>query len=129
MPTLSSPVSAQFGTVRGFVYEEETGEPVLFTNVYFSKTTLGAPTDENGYFAITRIPPGDYTLLVTYIGFDSLVIPMTIKAGDLIKDVAKIVGGGGGGRPDLAQAGGKDPSKLGEALDTARRLVSEKLSG
>jgi len=80
----SSSVMAQFGTVRGFVYEEETGEPVNFTNVYFYKTSMGSPTDENGYFAITRIPPGDYTLMVTFIGFDSLVIPMTIKAGDLI---------------------------------------------
>ena len=80
----SSSAMAQFGAVRGFVYEEESGEPVLFTNVYFANTSMGTPTDENGYFAITRIPPGDYTLLVTYIGFDSLIIPITIKAGDLI---------------------------------------------
>jgi alanyl-tRNA synthetase len=39
-----------------------------------------------------------------------------VHAGNLLKDVAKIVGGGGGGRPDMAQAGGKDPAKLGEAL-------------
>jgi alanyl-tRNA synthetase len=38
-------------------------------------------------------------------------------AGKLIKQVASILGGGGGGRPTLAQAGGKDPSKLSEALD------------
>ena len=38
------------------------------------------------------------------------------QAGKLIQEVAKLVGGGGGGRPDLAQAGGKDPSKLDEAL-------------
>ena len=56
---------AQFGSVRGFVYEQETGEPVLFTNVYFERTSIGAPTDANGYFAITRIPPGNYTLMVT----------------------------------------------------------------
>jgi len=80
----ASPLMAQFGTVRGFVYEEETGEPVIFTNVYFSKTSMGVPTDENGYFAITRIPPGEYILMVTYIGFDSLQIPLTIKADELI---------------------------------------------
>jgi alanyl-tRNA synthetase len=34
-----------------------------------------------------------------------------------------VVGGGGGGRPDFAQAGGKDASKLGDALDTAERLA------
>ena len=42
-----------------------------------------------------------------------------IHAGKLIKDVAKICGGGGGGRPDMAQAGGKDAAKLPEALDAA----------
>jgi len=77
-------VKAQNGTIRGFVYEKETGEPVLFTNVYLAKTTIGAPTDANVYFAITRIPPGDYTLMVSYVGFDTLKIPVTLKAGDLI---------------------------------------------
>ena len=80
---LSSKSFAQFGTLRGFVYEKETGEPVLFTNIYFFKTSIGAPTDANGYFAITKIPPGDYTLMVTYIGFDTLKMPVTIKAGEL----------------------------------------------
>ena len=38
------------------------------------------------------------------------------KAGDLIREVAGVVGGGGGGRPDFAQAGGKDASKIDEAV-------------
>lgn len=46
-----------------------------------------------------------------------------IKAGDLIKPVAAIVGGGGGGRPNMAQAGGKDSSRLPEALNKARELL------
>ena len=48
-----------------------------------------------------------------------------IHAGNIVKTAAPIVGGGGGGRPDAAQAGGKDPSKLAEALATAERLVGE----
>ena len=44
-------------------------------------------------------------------------------AGKLIKEVAAVCGGGGGGRPDMAQAGGKDPSKLDEALKRAEELV------
>jgi alanyl-tRNA synthetase len=48
-----------------------------------------------------------------------------IHAGNWIKAVAPILGGGGGGRPDFAQAGGKDPSKLSEAMGAARAFVSE----
>jgi alanyl-tRNA synthetase len=47
-----------------------------------------------------------------------------VDAGKIIKEIAPVVGGGGGGRPDLAQAGGKDPAKLGEALDKARALLA-----
>ena len=42
-----------------------------------------------------------------------------VKAGDCIREAAKAVGGGGGGRPDLAEAGGKDPAKIDDALATA----------
>ncbi|CAI6015156.1 alanine--tRNA ligase [Cohnella sp. JJ-181] len=47
-----------------------------------------------------------------------------LHAGKLIKELAAICGGGGGGKPELAQAGGKDPSKLGEALSAAEGLVA-----
>jgi alanyl-tRNA synthetase len=51
-----------------------------------------------------------------------------IPAGQIVKQLAPIVGGGGGGRPDFAEAGGKDPSKIGELL-AASRTVVEKLAG
>ncbi|MBX3186680.1 MAG: alanine--tRNA ligase [Labilithrix sp.] len=47
-----------------------------------------------------------------------------MKAGDLIKPVAQILGGSGGGRPDMAQAGGTDVDKLDEALEKLYQLVS-----
>ena len=50
-----------------------------------------------------------------------------VDAGRLIKEVAGIVGGSGGGRPDLAQAGGKDPEKLNEALDLVYDIVKREL--
>jgi alanyl-tRNA synthetase len=50
-----------------------------------------------------------------------------IQAGKLVGAVAKIVGGSGGGRPDLAEAGGKDQSKIDEALQAAPKAVSELL--
>jgi hypothetical protein len=75
---------SQNGSIRGFVYEQESGEPVLFTNVYLYKTSIGAPTDANGFFAITRIPPGEYRLMITYVGFDTLSMPVTVKANEII---------------------------------------------
>lgn len=78
------PATAQNGTIRGFVYEKESGEPVIFTNVYLARTSYGATTDVNGYFTISRIPDGNYTLKVSYLGYDSLSEPVTIKGSNLI---------------------------------------------
>jgi alanyl-tRNA synthetase len=51
-----------------------------------------------------------------------------IEAGKLIGEAAKVVGGKGGGRKEMAQAGGSDPSKLAEALALAKKIASEKLA-
>ena len=52
-----------------------------------------------------------------------------LHAGQWLKVVAPVVGGGGGGRPDLAQAGGKDPAQIPAALERAVAFVREKLNG
>lgn len=52
----------------------------------------------------------------------------SVKAGDWVKAIAPIVGGGGGGRPDFAQAGGKDPSKINEALEAALAYITKELA-
>lgn len=64
----------------------------------------------------------------------NLIVAMTkdlnkqgLHAGNMIKEIAKVTGGGGGGRPDMAQAGGKDYSKLAEALGLAEGLVAAQL--
>jgi alanyl-tRNA synthetase len=56
------------------------------------------------------------------------LVDLGIKAGDLAGHVARQLGGGGGGKPTLAQAGGKDPTKLKEALDSVRDWVSDRIS-
>ncbi|MDY6908392.1 MAG: alanine--tRNA ligase [Thermodesulfobacteriota bacterium] len=50
-----------------------------------------------------------------------------LHAGHLIREIAAVVGGSGGGRPDMAQAGGSRPEKLAEAFDVARRIIQERL--
>jgi alanyl-tRNA synthetase len=51
------------------------------------------------------------------------LIAKGLKAGDWVREAAKVAGGGGGGRPQMAQAGGKDPAKIGEALKVAREFA------
>ncbi len=71
---------AQNGTVRGFIYEEGTGEPVIFTNVVLQGTTKGASTDVNGYFSITQVTPGTYNVEVSYLGFKTYNQEITVFA-------------------------------------------------
>ncbi len=52
-----------------------------------------------------------------------------LKAGDIVKTIAPIVGGGGGGKPQMAQAGGKNPAKIDEALAKAAELIRTTLGG
>ncbi len=84
---------AQYGTIKGFVYEKESGEPVIYTNVYLQNTSYGAATDVNGYFAISKIPAGNYILLVTYLGFDTLKMEVNVKANEIINKQLYLVKG------------------------------------
>ena len=65
--------TAQTADLRGFVYDKETGEPIIFCNVILEGTTIGASTDVNGFFSITNIPIGNHTVFITYIGYDTLI--------------------------------------------------------
>jgi alanyl-tRNA synthetase len=51
-----------------------------------------------------------------------------VHAGNLVREVAQVVGGGGGGRPDMAQAGGRDGSKMDAALSKAREVAARMLA-
>jgi len=82
----------------------------------------------------SRIKSGVVVLASPSDGKVSIVVGVTpdltkrVPAGQVVKQLAPIVGGGGGGRPDFAEAGGKDPSKIAEMLAAARGVV-EKLLG
>jgi alanyl-tRNA synthetase len=71
--------------------------------------------------------PGDGKLTFLAAVTDDLVEEKKLNASDLVRKVAQVTGGSGGGKPHLALAGGKDVSKLAEALAEARRLLQEAL--
>jgi len=74
---------AQTGTLKGFVYEHATGEPSIFTPVNLVGTTLHATTDVEGYFSITKIPAGKYTVRIVYLGYDTLTKEVEVRAGSI----------------------------------------------
>jgi alanyl-tRNA synthetase len=67
---------------------------------------------------------GDKVSLVAAVSDD---LTGRIHAGQLARSMGDAVGGSGGGRPDFAQAGGRDPSRLPAAFEAARRAVSDQL--
>ena len=66
--------------------------------------------------------------VVLLAGVTDDLIKKGLKAGDVVKQIAPIVDGGGGGRPQMAQAGGKNPAKIDEALSKAAELIKAKLA-
>src|SRR4030095_16174215 len=81
-----------------------------------------------------QIKSGVVVLASPSDGKVSIVVGVTpdltkrVPAGQVVKQLAPIVGGGGGGRPDFAEAGGKDASKIGEMLAASRGVVEKLLS-
>ena len=58
---------------------------------------------------------------------DKAAVALGINAGKIVKEAAKAVGGGGGGRPDMAQAGGKNPDALPQAFEAAEAIIRQQL--
>jgi alanyl-tRNA synthetase len=75
--------------------------------------------------AVLGAANGDRVILIVAVTKD--LIKRGIHAGDLVGKVAKIVGGGGGGRPTLAQAGGRDLSKLPQALAAVPGIIEQSM--
>lgn len=82
---------------------------------------------ESGAVVLGSVPEAGKVSLVA--AFGSQVVAQGLQAGQFIGGIAKLCGGGGGGRPNLAQAGGRDESKLPEALEAAKAQLQEKLAG
>jgi len=81
-------------------------------------------TNPVAVFFATSPGPGKVMMIA---GLSRDLVERGIKAGDWIKTVAPVVGGGGGGKPDLAQAGGKNPEKIEQALEEAVSFIESKI--
>ncbi len=72
------------GTIRGTIYEKENGEPTFGTNVKIKGTGIGASSDINGFFQISKVNPGSYTLEVSSVEFKKIEFDVVVKSGKIV---------------------------------------------
>jgi len=72
--------SQEQGSVMGTILDKEmNNEPMLFAHVQIKNTPISVQTNFHGNFEIAGIDPGNYTLLVSYLGYETLEIPISIE--------------------------------------------------
>ncbi len=67
-------VAGTTGKLAGKVADAQTGEPVVGATILLQGTRMGAATDINGYYYVDYIPPGDYTVSITAVGYQKVVV-------------------------------------------------------
>jgi len=78
-------LNAQSGIISGFISDSSSAEALIGANVILQETGQGMATDINGYYIIQDITPGDYVLMVSYVGFKIRKENVKISAGESIK--------------------------------------------
>ena len=82
---------SQKGDIRGNVYDKNTGEPISFASVFLKGTTIGTTTNESGFYTLSAVPVGDYTLVVSFIGYDTLTYDVSLRKGQIINKQFSLV--------------------------------------
>lgn len=80
----TSQIIAQEGSIRGNVYEKSSGDPIIYGTVRLLNTDIGTNTDLDGFFTLPNVPAGKYTLVVSYIGYDSTAVDITLKENAIV---------------------------------------------
>ncbi|MBC8175392.1 MAG: TonB-dependent receptor [Candidatus Marinimicrobia bacterium] len=68
--------------ISGYLSDVETGEPIMYANIILVNTVVGTASDNSGYFVITDIPPGTYTLKIMMMGYKSIEKTITLESED-----------------------------------------------
>ena len=72
------------GTIRGNIYDKASAEPIAFATIRIEELTTGASSDINGFFTISNIPAGKYTVQVEYLGYENHSEEVELKSQDIV---------------------------------------------
>ncbi len=72
------------GTIRGFVTDNSNGEPAIFVTVSLEGTSYGVTTDVTGYYALSKIPAGTYTINVSSVEYETVTQKLTIEGSKVV---------------------------------------------
>ncbi len=75
----------QTAQVHGFITDSETGESLIGANIFLKGTDWGAAANTDGYYVISEIPPGEYDMFVTYLGFTPKIHNLVLIADQILK--------------------------------------------
>jgi hypothetical protein len=81
--TLAAVFAQKGAIIRGNIYDKNGGQPVPFANIILKGSIQGATTDGNGFYQISNVKAGEYTLFVSFIGYDSLEQKVSVSQGEI----------------------------------------------
>jgi hypothetical protein len=87
-------LNAQNGIIRGNVYDQDSGEPIMFGTVVLEGTDFGTNTDIDGFFSFSNLEDGSYTIQVSYVGYDTKTLDVEVKGGNIVYRRIMLVEGG-----------------------------------
>jgi len=77
--------------IEGIIKDSQTGDALPGANVVLAGTSIGATADISGKYTIRNVPPGSYTIRVTYVGYKSVSMPLQVGEGATVKQDFKLV--------------------------------------
>jgi len=80
----------QISNISGEVKDKATGEPVLFAHIYIANTTLGTTSGTDGHFILEDIPPGQFTMVCTMVGYESHILNLNIASGQRLELIIEL---------------------------------------
>ena len=106
------------GIIKGFVKDGSTGEPALFVTVVLEGTSFGVTTDVTGYYSLTKIPAGTYTILINSIEYEEIRKEIVIEDGKVYSRNFQL-------EPKVIQLGGAEISADSEEQKNQVRMSVE----